>query len=50
MLPLTQFRRPEYDKDTLTALGLPHIETVVMSRVGNEIKDFALMFEKSHAD
>lgn len=50
LLPLTQFRRPEYDKDTLTALGLTHIETVVMSRVGNEIKDFALMFEKNHAN
>lgn len=49
-LPMTHFRRPEYDEDILTALGFIHIETVVISRAGNEIQDFALMCEKSHAD
>lgn len=49
-LPMTQFPRPEYDKDILVALGFTHVETIVMSRAGNEIQDFALMCEKHHAD
>ena len=49
-LPMTQCPRPEYDRDILTALGFTHLETIVMSRAGNEIQDFALMCEKHHAD
>ncbi len=50
ILPMTRFRRPEYDKKVLLDLGFIHIKIIAMSRVGDEIKDFALMCEKNHAD
>lgn len=49
-LPMSHFDRPQYDEKLLKSLGFVNIETIVISRTDQTIRDFALIGEKDHAD
>ena len=49
-LPMTNEDRPDYDQILLKKAGFVNIDTIVLSRTSEKIRDFAIICEKNHAD